>query len=292
MDRFDAMNVLLAVVEEGSISAGARRLRAPLATVSRKVAELEAHLRTTLLVRTSRRIELTEAGRDYVAAVRRILDQVDEAEQTAAGEYREPRGELVVTLPVSFGQQFVLPIVLDFLKAHPQIDLRVLFADRQVNLIEEQIHVALRLGDLDDPTLIATRVGSIRLVTFASPTYLEMAGVPQSPDDLRNFDGISTVGWRFQRDGKTIEAQPRSRLAVNTAESGIEAALAGLGVARALCRHVQPKLDSGELVEILADFARPPVPVSLIYPRQGMLPLKLRAFLNFVAPRLRASLSR
>lgn len=292
MDRFDAMNVLLAVVEEGSISAGARRLRAPLATVSRKVADLESHLRTSLIVRTSRRIELTEAGRDYVAAAKRILEQVDEAEQMAAGEYREPRGELMVTLPVNFGHQYALPVMLEFLKAHPLINMQVQFSDRRLNLADEQVHVAVRVGELEDVTLIATRVGNMKLVTFASPAYLEAAGVPGTPDDLKRFDGISTVGWRFQRDGKNVFGEPRSRLVLNTQESAISAALAGLGIARALYHEVQPQLDSGELVEVLGEFALPPVPVNLIYRRQGMIPLKLRAFLNFVAPRLRASLNK
>lgn len=290
MDRLDAMNVLLAVVEEGSISAGARRLRAPLATVSRKVADLESHLRTALLVRTSRRVELTEAGRDYVAAAKRILEQVDEAEQMAAGEYREPRGELLVTVPVSFGHRYVLPVMLEFLQAHPQIDMQVQFSDRKINLMEDHVHVALRVGELEDMTLIATRVGSIRLVTCASPAYLAAAGVPQTPEDLKNFDGISTVGWRFERDGKSIYGEPRLRLVVNTEESSTEAALAGLGIVRALYHHLEPKLATGELVEVLADYALPSVPVNLIYPRQGMMPLKLRAFLNFMAPRLRARL--
>lgn len=292
MDRFDAMNVLLAVVEEGSISAGARRLRAPLATVSRKVSDLESYLRTSLLVRTSRRIELTEAGRDYVAAAKRIMDQVDEAEQTAAGEYREPRGELLFTAPVSFGQQHVLPVVLEFLKAHPLIDMRITFADRRVNLIEEQIHVALRIGELDDNNLIATRVGEVRLATFASPAYLDSAGVPQTPEDLKDFDGISTVGWRFQRGGRNLFVEPRSRVVLNTEDSCVKAAIAGLGVARALQTHVEPWLASGDVVEILQDFALPGVPVSLIYPKQGMMPLKLRAFLNYVAPRLRTTLKK
>lgn len=292
MDRFDAMNVLLAVVDEGSISAGARRLRAPLATVSRKVADLESHLRTNLLVRTSRRIELTEAGRDYVAAARRIIEQLDEAEQVAAGEYREPRGELLFTLPVSFGHREVLPVLVDFLKEHPQINLQLQFTDRKVNLMEDHIHVALRIGEIDDQTLIATKVGSVRLVTCASPAYLATKGVPRSPDELGGHDGISLVGWRFHKDGATIYGKPHERVALNTEDSGLELALAGLGIARILQHQLQPFLDSGALVEILADYALPPVPVHLIYPQRGMMPLKLRAFLNFVAPRLRTRLSR
>jgi DNA-binding transcriptional LysR family regulator len=286
------MNVLMAVVEGGSISAGARRLGAPLATVSRKISDLEAHLRTSLLVRTTRQIELTESGRDYVAAAKRILEQVDEAEQRAAGEYREPRGELVVTLPVTFGRRSVFPIVLEFLQAHPQVDMRIIFADRIVNLLEEQIHVAVRVGELADNTLIATRVGNIPLVTFASPTYLAANGIPKTPADLANFDGISNVGWRFQQDGKIILGEPRSRLAVNTEDAVLEAAAAGLGIGRALRTRSQARLAAGELIEVLEDFALPPVPVNLVYARQGMLPLKLRAFLDFMAPRLRRALDK
>jgi DNA-binding transcriptional LysR family regulator len=296
MDRFDAMAVLLTCLEEGSLSAGARRLRSPLATVSRKVADLEAHLRTLLVVRTSRRLELTDAGRDYVAAARRIIEQVQEAEQAAAGEYREPRGELSVTLPVSFGEEFALPVVLEFLKAHPEVDMRILFADRSVNLVEEQVHVALRIGLLEDPTLVATRVGMIRAVTCASPAFLERFGAPQRPEDLPNFDGITFKGfanltWRYQRDSKLIVAEPRSRFASNSTGAAIKAALQGVGIARVPSIQIAEHLRSGALMPILEDYARPPVPVSLVYPEQDMIPLKLRAFLNYMAPRLRAVLA-
>jgi len=296
MDRFDAMSVLLTCVEEGSLSAGARRLRSPLATVSRKVADLEEHLRTRLVVRTSRRLELTEAGRAYLAAARHIIEQVRDAEQAAAGEYREPRGELSVTLPVSFGEEFALPIVLEFLKAHREVQLRILFADRSVNLVEEQLHVALRIGILEDPTLVATRVGMISVVTCASPAFLERFGSPQRPEDLPNFDGITFKGfanltWRYQRDGKPIVAEPRSRFASNSTGAAIKAALHGVGITRVPSVQIAQHLRSGALVPILQEYGRPPVPVSLVYPEQGMIPLKLRAFLNYVAPRLRAVLA-
>ena len=186
------------------------------------------------MVRTSRRLELTEAGRDYLAAARHIIEQLQEAEQAAAGEYREPRGELSVTLPASFGEEFALPIVLEFLKAHPEVELRIMFADRSVNLVDEQLHVALRIGILEDPTLVATRVGMICAVTFASPAFLETFGAPQRPEDLPNFDGITFKGfanltWRYQRDGKPIVAEPRSRFASNSTGAAIKAALHGRG---------------------------------------------------------------
>jgi DNA-binding transcriptional LysR family regulator len=290
MDRLDAMRVLVAVVDEGSISAGARLLRAPLPTVSRKISDLEKHLGTSLLVRTARRIELTDAGREYVEAARQILESVQEAELIASGEYREPRGELVLTAPVSLGHSYALPLVLDFLKTYPEIGIRLQFSDARASLIDENIHVGLRVGELTDPALIATRVGTIRLATFASPAYLDQAGSPQRPGDLAEHCGISTVGWRFRFEGKDIIAKPRHRLTVNSQLAAIEAALAGIGIARAIHQDVQPRLASGNLVEILPDFALPEVPVHLIYSEQGILPLKLRAFLNFMAPRLRSSL--
>ncbi len=169
MDRLDAMSVLLAVVDEGSLSAAARKLRAPLATVSRKVSELEAHLRTKLLVRSSRQVSLTEAGRSYVEASRRILEQVSEAERTAAGEYAAPKGELTVTAPVVFGRLHVLPVVVDFLKAYPEIDLRLVLADRVVNLVEDHVDLAVRIGALPDSGLHATRLGTIRRVMCGAP---------------------------------------------------------------------------------------------------------------------------
>jgi DNA-binding transcriptional LysR family regulator len=296
MDRFDAMAVLLTCLEEGSLSAGARRLRSPLPTVSRKVAELEAYLRTRLVVRTSRRLELTDAGRDYVAAARRIIEQVQEAEQAAAGEYREPRGELSLTLPVSFGEEFALPVVLEFLKAHPEVDMRIMFADRTVDLVEEQIHVALRIGPLEYPTLVATRVGMIRAVTCASPAFLEKFGAPQRPEDLPKFDGVTFKGfadlsWHYQREGKPIVGEPRSRFASNSTGASIKAVLQGVGITRLPLFQIAEHLRSGALVPILEEFARPPVPVSLAYAEQGMIPLKLRAFLNYMTPRLRAVLA-
>lgn len=297
MDRFDAMSVLLAVVEEGSLSAGARRLRAPLATVSRKVNDLEQHLNTRLIVRTSRRIELTEAGRDYVTASRSILRQLKDAERAAAGEYSEPRGELVVTAPVVFGRRHVMPIAIGFLDAHPAIDLKLLMADRLVNMVEEHVDAAVRIGQLPDSGLIATRVGAVRQVVCASPAYLARHGMPHVPEDLPAHDGIGfsglvgNGGWTFRRDGRTIEVEPRRRLLLNTTEPAIEAAVAGFGITRVPDYQVRDELASGDLVELLRDFATDPLPVSLVYPDLGLMPLKLRSFLNWSAPRLRAALA-
>lgn len=178
MDRLDAMTVLLAVVEQGSLSAASRHLRSPLATVSRKVSELEAHLNAQLLQRSNRKVMLTEAGRSYVEAAREILDRVEEAERTAAGEYSAPKGELTMTAPIVFGRLHVLPVVVDFLKAYPDINLRLMLGDRLSNLVEDHIDVALRIGNLPDSNLIATRLGAIRRTVYASPDYLTRHALP------------------------------------------------------------------------------------------------------------------
>ncbi|MBM6593576.1 LysR family transcriptional regulator [Microvirga pudoricolor] len=297
MDRFNAMTVLLTVVEQGSLSAASRHLRVPLATVSRRVADLERHLSAQLLVRTSRQVELSDAGRAYVEAAKRILEQVREAEREAAGEYTVLRGELHVTAPTMFGRTHVLPVALDFLKDHPDIDLRLLLNDRQVNLIEDHIDVAVRIGHLIDGGLRAAKVGAIRRIACASPTYLAQRGFPTTPGDLAGHDGITFQGferapeWRYRGDSSAWTTEPRTRLAVNSTEAAVAAAVAGLGVARLLSYQVERELHSGVLLAILEDFAPEPMPVTLVYPERGRLASKARAFIDWTAPRLRARLS-
>lgn len=297
MDRFEAMSVLLAVVEAGSLSAGARHLRAPLATVSRKVAELEQHLGARLVIRSSRKLVLTDAGRAYVAASRRILGQLEEAEREASGEYHSPRGALHVTAPVAFGERHLLPIALAFLAEQPDITLRLMLADRQIDLVNEHVDVALRIGHLDDSTLIATRVGAVHRVICASPHYLARLGAPRSPADLAQHDGITFHGfatspeWRYRRDTAAFAVEPRSKLAVNTTDAAIQAALAGIGIIRVLSYQVADELKSGRLQILLPDFAPAPLPVSLVYPHAGLQPLKVRCFLDWAVPRLRTDMA-
>lgn len=297
MDRFDAMTVLLAVVEAGSLSGGARHLRAPLATVSRKVSELENHLGTPLFVRSRGGLRLTESGRAFVSATRRILGQLEEAEREAAGEFSTPRGTLHVTAPIAFGERHLLPVALEFLAQHPDICLRLMLADRQISLVDEHIDVALRIGHLTDSTLVATRVGSVSRVICASPAYLAGRGTPSRPEDLASHDGISFQGfatapeWRYRRDSAAFTVEPRPRLSVNTTEAAIQAACAGLGIIRVLSYQVAEELKSGQLQVLLPEFAPEPLPVSLIYPQAELLPLKVRSFLDWTAPRLRARMA-
>jgi DNA-binding transcriptional LysR family regulator len=291
------MSVLLTAVDAGSLSAAARRLGTPLTTVSRKVSELEAHLKTRLLNRSSRRLTLTDAGRSYVEACKRILEDVDDAERAASGEYSEPKGGLVVAAPLVFGRLHVLPIVIDFLRAYPAIDIQLALADRLVNLHEDRVDLAVRIGELPDSSLIATRVGAIRRVVCGSPAYFAARGEPRQPSDLDQhdcitFDGLMWPGaWVFKTGKSDESVAVRSRLVVNTAETAIDAAMAGLGVARVLSYQVAPALRAGALGIVLKDFEPAPMPINLIYTGGRLLPQKLRAFVDFAVPRLKAALA-
>lgn len=297
MDRLLAMKVLSAVVEAGSMSAASRRLGMPLATVSRRIAELETHLGVRLVNRTSRRLDLTEAGRDYHAAARRILDEVAEAERIATGEYATPRGDLIVTAPIVFGRLHVLPVVIDFLKAYPEVDVRLVLNDRNLNLGEDNVDVAVRIGELPDSGLMAAGVGAISRIVCGSPAYLLARGRPSKPADLAGhncvtFDSLMQADrWFFRQGNSEIVAPIRSRLSVNTAEAAIDAAVAGIGLTRVLAYQAAAALTEKKLEIVLADFQPPPAPVNLIHTGGRLLPRKVRAFLDLAAPKLRAAIA-
>ena len=297
MDRLDSMSILVTAADEGSLSAAARRLGIPLTNVSRKVSELEAYLKTRLVNRSSRRLTLTDAGRSYVTDCKRILELVGEAERAATGEYSAPKGDLTITAPIVFGRLHVLPVVTEFLKAYPEIDVRLVFADRIVNLFEEQIDLAVRIGDLPDSTLIATRIGAIRHVVCGSPDYFAARGMPETPDKLGRHDCITFEGlispsvWTFTFGKATKSVPVHSRLIVNTAEAAINAAAAGVGITRVLSYQVAQDIRANQLVLALKDFEPAPWPVSLVYTGQRLLPSKVRVFLDYAVPRLKATLS-
>lgn len=293
MDRLESMSILIAVVDAGSLSAAARKLEMPLATVSRKLGELESHLNTRLLLRTTRQLSLTEAGASYVAACRRILEDIGEAERTATGEYAMPKGELVVTAPVVFGRLHVVPVVAKFLAHYPEININLVLTDRVAHMMEEQIDVALRIGQLPDSSLMALRVGTVRRVICAGPSYLKARGTPNTPRDLSAHDCItfevlaSKRAWVFGSGKTELSVPVHSRLSVNTAEAAIDAATLGVGLIRVLSYQVADSLYRQTLQVVLDRYEADPLPVSLVHRGQSPLPLKLRAFLDFVAPRLR-----
>ena len=294
MDRLDAMTVFLAVVDEGSLSAAGRRLAMPLATVSRKLAELEGHLGARLLNRSTRRLELTEPGRAYEQACRRILDEVAGAEAAVAGEYDAPRGELAITAPLVFGRLHVLPVVNDFLRVNAEVDVRLALGDRIAHLIDEHVDVALRIGTLPDNRLNAIPLGQLRSVVCASPGYLKAHGTPRTPDELAahrciTFESTFPAPWRFA-DGASF-TPTRPRLVVNTAEAAVDAAVAGLGVTRLLSYQADAALREKRLRLLLRVFEPAPVPVNLVWDGQQRVTSKLRTFLDFAAPRLRERLA-
>ncbi|MEI9408074.1 LysR family transcriptional regulator [Mesorhizobium salmacidum] len=297
MDRLEAMSLFVAAAEGGSLSAAARRSDVPLATVSRKVSDLERHLKTRLLNRSTRRLTLTDAGHAYLAACRRILDEVGDAERTAGGEYSAPTGELIITAPIVFGRLHVLPVVTEFLAAYPLVDIRLTLGDRISQLAEDHIDLAVRIGRLPDSRMVAIRVGSIGHVVCASPAYLAGHGIPGTPGELDThscitFEGLGSLAtWTFTVDKADFVVPVRSRLRVNTAEAATDAAIAGVGLTRVLSYQIVAAVRSGTLRPVLTDFEPEPWPVNLVHAGQGRLPVKLRAFLDFAAPRLRERLA-
>jgi DNA-binding transcriptional LysR family regulator len=288
------MSVLLAVVDAGSFSGASRTLHMPLPTVSRKVAELERHLKSPLLIRSTRKLALTEAGAAYVPACRQILEQVAEAERRATGEYRAPRGELRVTAAVVFGRMHVVPVVARLLADYPDVDVRLELTDRYLDLIDEHVDVALRIGALPDSRLVATRVGQVRTVACANPAYLEKHGTPRKPADLAAHDCVTFAmiggaqSWVF-RDAETVRV--RSRLTVNTAEAAIDAAVAGVGIARVLSYQVAELVRTGTLNVVLRKHEPAPAPVNVVYNPQLVVPAKVRAFIDLAAPLLKERLA-
>ena len=296
MDRLEAMSIVLAVAEAGSLSAAARRLNTPPATASRKITELEEHLGAKLFDRSARKLTLTDSGLSYVAALKRILADLSEADRAAAGEYTKPTGELIVTAPV-LGRLYLIPILAEFLRAYPEIDVRLLLWDRVLSLPGEHVDVALRAGELPDSRLIALRVGAIRRIVCASPAYLEARGTPKTPEDLAGHDRIVHEGflgpcvWKFVRDGTDFEVTAQPRLVVTNIEAACDAARAGIGLTQAFSYHVKASLEEGTLTTVLDAFQPAPRPVNLVYTAGRFMPIKLRAFLDFTAPRLKARLA-
>lgn len=296
MDRFESMAAFVAVIEAGGFSAASRKLNMPLATVSRKVSELEDFLKVSLINRSTRKITLTGGGQPYYETCRRLLDELSEAERAAAGEYRAPRGELIITAPIVFGRMHLTPVVVEFLKAYPEVGVRLMLVDRIVNLTEEQVDLAVRISELPDSSMVAVRVGTIRNVICASPGYLALRGTPRHPGEIAGHDCVTRTtltipdAWPF-RVGKAMKTIPvRPRLAVTTAEAAIEAAIAGAGLTRVFCYQIAKAEKEGQLTTVLREFEPDPFPLSFAYASSRLLPLKLRAFVDYAVPRLKQRL--
>ena len=297
MDRFEALRSFIVAVDEGSLSKAAKRSGVPLPTVSRRIADLEERLGAQLLVRTSRGLILTETGEEFARAARRLLDDLEDAERFASGEYRAPRGELVVTAPLNLGRLHVAPIVHDFLSAYPDVNVQLVLADQPLLLAEAHIDLAIRVGHLPDSDLMARRLGEVRWMVCASPAYLQRHGVPERPEELASHACIALEGapnsrvWPFESGRRRIELAIKPRLAVNAADAVVDAARAGVGLCRLVSYQAAAAIGEEALAEVLQPYCPAAMPVHLLFGAKRHQPLKMRAFIDFVGPRLAARLT-
>lgn len=287
------MQTFVAVAEERGFAPAARRLGVSPPVVTRNVAALEQRLGVLLLERTTRKVRVTEAGSRYLGDCRRLLTEIEDAEAAVSGEHSKPRGSLGVTAPVMFGRLFVAPILVDFLAKYPQVSARALLLDRVVDLIDEGLDAAVRIARLEDSTLTSVKVGAVRRVTCASPAYLAKHGAPHTPRDLADHRSFvfsterSTPAWSFEHKGRAISFHPRASLLANSSEVGIEAAIAGAGITRALSYMVAAHVRAGRLRLVLEDYEAEPIPIHVVYREGRRAPARVRAFVDFVVPRLR-----
>lgn len=297
MDRFYQMSVFVAVAETESFAGGARKLGMSPPAVTRAVAALEEELGVKLLNRTTRYVRATDAGQRYLEDARRILAEVQEADEVAAGINSEPRGHLTITAPVLFGKLFVMPSIVGFLERYPDVEVAALFLDRVVNMLEEGVDVGIRIGALPDSTMRAIRVGQVRRVLCASPDYLARRGIPQTPEDLLQHQIIAassispTVEWKFGDDDNNKAVRIKPRLTVTSNDAAIAAAVQHAGITRLLSYQVASHLTSGELKVILGEFEPKPLPIHVVHREGRHGSAKIRAFVDFVAQALKANTS-
>ena len=296
MDRLHELEVLIAVADAGSFAKAGNRLRLSPPAVTRAVAALEERLGTRVFHRTTRSLTITDVGQRFLDSARRILTDLDMAEREAAGETATPQGHLTVTASVTFGRSALAPVVPGFLARHPKVTASVLLLDRVANLVEEGIDVAVRIGSLPNSNLIAKRIGTVRRVLVASPDYLLRRGTPAEPADLKHHRMIAFTGlvpnreWRFNLPRGSASVMLSPTLEINDALTAIEAAETGHGITVALSYMVHDQIRRGTLVAVLDDMAEPPRPVHLVYPESRLVAPKVRAFVDFAAPRLKAVL--
>ena len=293
MDRLDLMTIFVAVAEAESFSGGARRLAMSPPAVTRAISALESRLAVKLLDRTTRYVRVTELGQRYLDDARRIIAEVDEAEDALVGINGTPKGQLTLTAPVLFGKMFVMPVVVEYLQRYPSMDVSALFLDRVVNMMEEGVDVGIRVGELPDSSLKAVRVGQIRRVLCASPQYLAEYGVPNHPHDLQQHRIVAATGvtpsveWKFWQDQQALSVRLRPRLTVTTNDGAIESALAGFGVTRLMSYQIAHFVESGQLQILLPDFESAPLPINVLHREGRHKSARVRSFVDLVVERLR-----
>ncbi|WP_332819184.1 LysR family transcriptional regulator [Sphingopyxis sp.] len=291
MDRLQTLEMFVAVASEGGFAAAARKLGSSPPAVTRGIAALEARLGTSLFLRSTRAVALTDAGAAFLGEARRILADLAGAERAVRGAEAEPRGQLYLTAPVMFGRLHVLPVVGDLMAQHRELAVRMMLIDRNVRIVEEGIDVALRVGPLADSGLKAVRIGAVQQMLVASPAYLARRGAPQAVADLAGHDLIGTMGPRATNEWQLASARwrlgPRPRLVLNTVDGALAAAEAGLGIANLLSYQLAEALDTGRLIALLSDEQPPALPVHLLFePSRAGLPA-VRLFIAAIKQRMR-----
>jgi DNA-binding transcriptional LysR family regulator len=292
MDRLDAMRIFVAVAKLGSFAQAARQLRLSPSVATRSIAQIEDQLGLMLLTRTTRSLRLTDRGEIFLESCQQILDDIDNAQRRVRGESAEPRGELRLAAPIVFGRLHVLPIVNRMLNEHPDLSIRLSLSDRNVNLVDDGIDIAIRIGNLVDSSLIAVKLGEVSRVVIASPAYLKAHGIPKSPAKLPDLDIITfesldaTNEWRFKQN-ETVRVAPR--LTVNSADAAIAAAEAGIGIARTLSYQVKESVQEGRLIAILEKFSPSPSPVSAIYLARRLASANISTFVKMARDHFRDS---
>ena len=288
MDRLEAMQTFVAVADLGGFAPAARKLGLSPPAVTRLVAALEQRLGTRLLQRTTRKVALTDAGVRYLERIRRVLADIDEAELAAEGERSRPAGRLVVSAPVGFGRLHVSPVMSAYLKRYPEVSSELRLEDRLVNLVEDGVDLAVRIGQLPDSALVARQVGVMRRIVVASPAYLSAHGEPKTPEALAAHQIIqfaATAGsadWRFGSDGDELRINVTPRLTTNVADAAIQYAEAGGGCTRVLAYQAARAVKRGRLKVVLQKFEQPAMPIHIVYPTSRLLSAKVRAFIDLV----------
>lgn len=290
MDRLDELELLLAILDGGTFAAGARKIQRSPASATRILSELEARLGTRLIERTTRQLVPTDAGRRLAEYARRLLADFDEAINDVTGEASIPRGSLRISAPLVFGRRHIAPVVREFLAIHSEIEVELVLTNRIVDLVEEEIDVALRIGHLANSSLIARQVAQVRRMVVASPEYLSRHGIPTSLSDLESHEIVlqstdtGRPDWQFNVPDKGMTTlKPRARFIVNQAETTMETALTGYGLIRVLSYQVADELADGKLIRVLQDFEPAPLPVNLVYTSKRFMPLRTRTFIDFAA---------
>jgi DNA-binding transcriptional LysR family regulator len=295
-DRLDNIAVFVAVAEQESFAEAARRLNRTPAAVTRAVAALEDQLRTRLLNRTTRSVSLTDEGTRYLEVSRRLLAAYGEMQGLESDAKAQPHGVLHVTAPAMFGRLHVLPSIVGFLARYPQVDVRAVLLDRVVSLVDEGLDVAIRLGELPDSSLRATRAGQVTMGVYASPGYLDRYGMPTTPHDLAGHAVISCLTitpipdrWSFEGAGGVGTVAVKPRLIVNTTDAAADAAASGLGLTSIMSYQAASHVRSGALQQVLTGFQPPPTPIHVVQTAGRFVPTKVRLFIDHVVADLRAS---